>query len=295
MLGQELKMTIETEEVLIGEPFSIHYSVISEEKIDSLIFFDQEDTFSAKISDDQKSDQVSSTYDLEILTAFTDTNYQSNGRYVWRGTYEVTGWDSAYVIIPPELIYIEDSMYVFPAGLVHITSPTLDPNHPLYDINESFTELPQDKFLFLKSYWFFALILALIIALVFIYFKRKPKKEQRISLRAEFLGKIDRLEKSKSFETNLKEYYYDLSIILRRFFAAHLQEQILDKTTGEIEVILTKYGLDQEKVLLTRKLLTQSDMVKFARSTPSIEEVKNVTNYARKIVNEIADLELKDE
>ncbi len=35
----------------------------------------------------------------------------------------------------------------------------------------------------------------------------------------------------------------------------------------------------------------QSDMVKFAKSTPELNEIMSVTNDARKVVNEIVDLD----
>src|SRR5690554_131655 len=297
--AQSLKISIDRESVLIGEPVTLTYTVVSEEKIDSLIYFENTSLFPGKNSANTQQEGVSVPYELEILSPFVDTSYKVNNEFVWRGSYQLTGWDSAYVVIPPEIIYINDSLHVFPAGLIHIISPTVDPSKPIYDINEVFTEIPQDGFSFLKliiSYWVWLVILVLIILGFIIYLrKRKSKVATPLSLRQETLRKIDLLEKSKGYENNLKEYYFDLSILLRRFFAAHYQERILDKTTAEIEVILSDYGLDNEMVLLIHQLLTQSDMVKFAQSKPSLIEVQNVTNDARRVVNEIADLDLNNE
>jgi hypothetical protein len=297
--GQELKISIDKEELLIGEPFTLTYTVISDKKIDSLIYYENESLFSAKNSANTKEQGVNTPYELEILAPFKDTTYKIDNQFVWRGSYQLTGWDSAYVVIPPELIYIADSLQFFPAGLIHITSPAADPSQPIYDINEAFTELPEDDstfFSFIKDYWWWVgFIVAGLLVLAVYLVRRKRREPTPLSLREVTLKKIDLLEKSKGYEKNLKEYYFDLSIVLRRFFAAHYQERILDKTTGEIEVFLSDQGLEQPMILLTRQLLTQSDMVKFAQSKPSLVEVQNITNEARRVVNEIADLDLSNE
>ncbi|HZH86401.1 MAG TPA: hypothetical protein VFD77_03725 [Brumimicrobium sp.] len=297
--GQELKVSIDKEEILIGEPFTLTYTVISNKQIDSLRYDEKETLFPAKNSANRKEEGVNTPYELEVLKSFSDTSYKSDHQFIWQGTYQLTGWDSAYVVIPPELIYIDDSLQFFPAGLVHVISPTADPSKPIYDINEAFTELPQDDSKWLKfiesNWWWLALITLGILVFIFYLSKRKRKEPTPLSLRQETLMQIDLLEKSKGYENNLKEYYFDLSIVLRRFFAAHYQERIMDKTTTEIELILSKHGLERSMVLLTRQLLTQSDMVKFAQSKPSLIEVQNVTNDARRVVNEIADLDLNNE
>ncbi|HAW81051.1 MAG TPA: hypothetical protein DCX27_15870 [Balneola sp.] len=68
--------------------------------------------------------------------------------------------------------------------------------------------------------------------------------------------------------------------------------RMLDKTTGEIEHLLATKGLEKSTIKLVTMILTKSDMVKFARSAPPVSEVFAVTNEARRVVNEIADLEL---
>jgi len=297
--GQDLSIAIDKEEVLIGEPFVLKYTIVSDTKIDTLVYAHQEVLFAAKNSANATEVGVSTPYELEVLKEFKDTSYTKEGQFFWEGSYELTGWDSAYVVIPPQHVQIEDSIHTFPAGLIYINSPVADPSKPIYDINEAFTELPKEDgplLQFLKNNWWWLSLMGLgIIGVVVFLATRKRKEPTPLSLRQSTLQKIDLLEKSKGYESNLKEYYFDLSIILRRFFAAHYQERILDKTTGEIESILSDYGLDQKMVLLTRQLLTQSDMVKFAQSKPSLEEIQSITNDARRVVNEVADLDLENE
>jgi len=109
------------------------------------------------------------------------------------------------------------------------------------------------------------------------------------------LKEIDELEKSKSYEQNLKEYYFDLSIIVRKFFSAHFKERMLDKTSSEIELLLSKKGLEHSTVEVVHKILNQSDLVKFAKSEPPVSDVFVITNDARRVVVEIASLQLNNE
>lgn len=296
--GQKLNISLDKEEVLIGEPFTLTYSVISDVELDSIIYFKYSDFFPGKNSEDDQSQEVNAPYEIEISSPFVDTSYKEGSQYIWKGSYQLIAWDSAYVIIPPEIISIEDSIHIFPAGLIHVLSPVIDGTKPIYDINETFTELPEKNafFVFLNNnWWWIAIVSTLLIGLGIYLIKRSRKEPIPLSLREKTLAKIDELEKSKAYEVDLKEYYYDLSVILRRFFAVHYQIRIMDKTTAEIEVVLAKNGLNKEMILLTRQLLMQSDMVKFAKSIPELREIQNVTNDARRVVNEIADLDQIDD
>lgn len=296
--GQQLNIHLDKEEVQIGEPFKLTYSVISDKRIDSLVYLKKDEVFPGKNTNNSDSEQISTEYSLEIFKEFKDTIYQEGEEFIWKGSYELIAWDSAYVVIPPELISLQDSLYLFPAGLIYVNTPTADPTKPIYDINERFTDLPIKSAFerFILKYWMWIAITLLVLIVLVIYLFRKSRKEVvPLSLREQTLLKINKLEKSKAYEVDLKEYYYDLSMILRRFFAAHYQTKVLDKTSAEIEEILNVNGLDDNMILLTKQLLMQSDLVKFARSKPGLLEIQKVTNDARKVVNEIADLELKDE
>lgn len=297
--GQKLSISINKDQIKIGEPFILTLSVTSNEKLDGLKYISYSSNFPAQSSSNTTEIGVNTAYDLEILTPFSDSSYKENDQFIWKGTYRLTGWDSAYVIIPPQQIYINDSLQFFSAGLVHVTSPHADPSKPIYDINETFTkvQIHESKWLqFLKNnWWWLVAILVGIMILLVVLRKYSRKKRAPLSLRQATLQKIDQLEKSKGYENHLKEYYFDLSIILRRFFAAHYQAPIMDKTTSEIEHILSQHKLDKQMTLLVRQLLSQSDLVKFARSRPEIEEIRGITNKARRVVNEIADLDLTDE
>lgn len=295
--GQKLDISIDKEEIKIGEPVTLSFTVTTKEKLDSIFYSPYSTTFPAK-SSGMREQGISSLMDMEILSEFIDTLYKEDNQYVWKGTYRLTSWDSAYVVIPPEKIYLNDSLFYFPAGLIQVTSPITDASKPIYDIHESFTEFDDEGSIlgFVKKHgWWLGAIIIGLIAFLIINKKKKVKPVIPLSLRQLTLKKIDELEDSKGYEDNLKEYYYNLSIILRRFFDAYYQVPIMDKTTSGIEEILSNYGLDKDIIAVTRKLLSHSDMVKFAKSKPALTEILSITDEARRVVNEVANLDLENE
>jgi hypothetical protein len=294
---QDINLVIDKPEAQIGEPFIATFSIVSENAIDSIRYNPNHPIFFGKETTKDQSSVVNEEYELEIQGIFSDTSYQEGGEFIWKGKYKLVGWDSAYVVLPPEKVYIDDSLHYFPAGLIQITSPQADPSKEIYDINEDFTELASDetgfKAFLTKNWWWLSIILISIIVFVFYKLKRRKKETVvQLSLRERTLKEIDTLEKSKGYEVDLKEFYFDLSLLLRGFLANHYKMRMLDKTTGEIEHILAKKGLEKSTIKLVTMILTKSDMVKFARSAPAVSEVYAVTNEARRVVNEIADLEL---
>lgn len=298
--SQTLNTQLSKPDIQLGERVRITFSIQSESPMDSIRYSTKKGVFPAKSSANGTTQSVSVPYELEIMGLFQDTTYQEGELFIWKGIYEVTGWDSAYVILPPEQITIDDSLFYFPAALIEVSTPNADPVQPIKDINEEFTEIPLKKgfMVFLKENAFLlSLVVLLLAVIIFLLIRSKKGKKPpvELSLREQILQEITALEKSKLYEKNLKEYYFELSMIVRRFFSAHFKERMLDKTSGEIELLLAKKGLEESTIEVINKILNQSDLVKFAKSEPPIAEVFKITNDAKRVVNEVASLELSNE
>lgn len=297
VFGQRIRTHVDHEQVQIGEPFTLTYSIQSAEAIDSIRYDHYDNLFPGKMNVSGDTAGIAKPYELEVMTPFSDTMYRENDSTIWKGRYRLVAWDSAYVVLPPERVYLNDSLHYFPAQLVAVSSPNANPSQPLRDIHEEFTEVPEDHSGLLpflkKNWWWMALVVLVII--VFIAVRRRKQKNSvptPISLRREFIQKIDELEASKRYEEDLKEYYYDLSLLLRRFFARHYQTRVLDKTSREVEAMLAREKVERSTIEVVSKILNQSDMVKFARSTPPVSDVFVITEEARRVIHEIADLDL---
>lgn len=299
ILAQQLSTKLESSNVQIGEPFTVHYLLESKEEIKGVDFHPQEENFIAWESKGQNlsvTSPLNEEYLLEIVGEFQDTSYWEEDHFVWEGIYHLLAWDSAYVILPPQLVMIQDSIFEFPPTLISVDIPNMDSALPLEDINELFTIPPKTPFSlleWLKKYGVFIVLLFLLVG-IYLYFKKQRKKreslfnEKILTPQEVALLAIDQLEKGKSYNEDVKEYYYQLSLILRKFLATHFQTALLDKTTMEVKATLEIYSIEREVIDNIIVLLSQSDMVKFAKSKPAINAIIEVTNSARNVVNIVA-------
>jgi hypothetical protein len=296
--GQILESTISKSEIKIGEPFELNYTI--QTKTTDSIYFNVPVPFLVKESGPMQSIGSAENYELEMLQPFRDTQFVLNNKLIWQGMFVLTGWDSAYVVIPPMPVIVEDSMHYFDAQLINIWSPKADPSKEIFDIKELFSPVPSDSFSFLgflkKNGWWIILILLLG---GFIFWKIKTKNKRlepvvELSLRDQIINEIDKLYDQRLYETNLKEYYFQLSVIIRKFLGTHYSIALMEYTTKEVCVLLKTHAISEDTIIVIQELLNKSDMVKFAKSEPPIHEVVEITNKARQIVDEVAELELNE-
>lgn len=280
-LGQTLNTVFEKEEIEIGEPVRLTFSVVYEDASEEPVYTPHNSSITVKSENGER-------LELEILESFKDTIIHKEGQLIWKGYYNVTCWDSTYITLLPEVVNVGGQEMSFPPALLAVTMPPVNQNVELYDIYEQFTEVkPNANYTIL---WWVVSIAAVIIIAYFLYrfvIKQKTMTVPSLSLKELTLQQINELEESKRYDGHLKEYYADLSIILRRFIGAYYGFSALDKTSNEILALLKPKKLSREVLSEIQLILTKSDMVKFAKSTPPMSEVFEITAQARDVVNEI--------
>ena len=80
-------------------------------------------------------------------------------------------------------------------------------------------------------------------------------------------------------------------MILRMYLTSRYEISLLEKTTYETKLLLTQKGLNDETVEVIARILSESDMVKFAKSEPDVIAILRVSTLARQIVAETSPLE----
>ena len=80
-------------------------------------------------------------------------------------------------------------------------------------------------------------------------------------------------------------------MILRMYLTSRFEISLLEKTTYETKLLLTQKGLNEETVEVIARILSESDMVKFAKSEPETIAILRVSTLARQIVAETSPLE----
>ncbi len=94
---------------------------------------------------------------------------------------------------------------------------------------------------------------------------RKPAHE-RVKIELHRLKDHGYLE-----EKNYKAFYSELSNILRRYLERRFHVEALERTSSELLDELKKLSLEKEVLDEVRDVLTESDLIKFAKFAPSYE------------------------
>lgn len=301
LFSQKVDLHLSEEKVQVGEKFRLIYSIESKIKIDSIPLKLYPQSFpTRKTSFNEEGERITANYELEVIDIIVDTIVEENSNFIITRIYELTAWDSARVVFVPETIYLDDSLFEFPAKMIEVEMPKTDPTQEIYDINELFSAFDDDESSFLSKYGLagVALILGASV-IVFFLLKRKKKTSNEIielPIRERYILKIDKLFESELYDTDLKAYYVELSIILRRFLSENYNIKLMEKTTTEILITLKGLGLKKGTLEDTDLILNQSDLVKFAKSKPPVSDIYKISEKAKSIVVELSPLsEEKDD
>jgi hypothetical protein len=296
-VSQKLSSNVSVKKILIGEPIMVTYSVTLD-KNGTIDFEEEHDNIIGNTAGGGTLSKRDAKF--EITEAFTDTTKFKNNDKEWIGRYTVTIWDSGTFILPAPRIYIDDSLFKFQDLVIYANYTKPVKGVDLYDINESFTKIPEEPFSlpeFLGKNWWWMILLLLIIPIYFIARRKKgdqmpPPLFKAMTLKERTLLAIDALDNEKLWEKDkLKEHFVELSYILRSYLTARYSIAVLEKTTYETKLLLTQKGLNEDTVENIGKILSESDMVKFAKSKPEVISILRVSTLARQIVAETSPLD----
>lgn len=299
--GQKLNARVSESQLMIGQPITLTYSVKTK-LTDTIIFKPKKDNIEA-LATIEGSSLSSEGINFEIVDEFQDTFIVRQQKKEWVGQYVVTAWDSGAFTLSGPTITINDSTYIFDDVTIicHLTDP-ID-GVDLYDIKENYAEIPPKPFSFgdfIKEHWWWIGLIALgLISYFTIKRIQKRKREMQeveddrpISLKERTLIAIEALEEAKLWEKDqLKDHFVELSYILRSYLTSRYNVSLLEKTTYETTLILTRKGLEKETVNTIVRILSQSDMVKFAKSKPETVSILRVSTLAKQVVAETSPLD----
>jgi len=304
LFAQQGKTTLSQNSILVGEKITLTYTITFPKN--KTFKFTPENSVIPSYRKARNGILTNSTSnDIEILTPFHDSLYTKNSEKVWIGRYEITAWDSGTYVLANANIIIDDSTYQFPqvelsCGLVKAIK-----DQDIYDIRENFAEIPEEplsvkiKTFAKNNWWWLALIGAAILGL-FIYFRLKKvnrviPKIRELPLKERTLLAIDALEKARLWEKGqLKEHFIELSFILRSYLSSRYSINLLEKTTHETKLLLQHKGLHEETIRVIISILSESDMVKFAKSQPEEIAVLKISQLARQVIAETSPIEFEN-
>ena len=153
-------------------------------------------------------------------------------------------------------------------------------------------EMERDWWALVKPLLIGLLILALIAAGIIFYrrwkagkallpvFEKPPRPAHEVAVeRLDALGQTDLLATGQ-----VKAYYIELSDIVRTYIEDGLHVPALESTTTDLMPILRQAEVQPEVMDMLHVILTESDLVKFAKHTPSRENSEESVRLAYEVI-----------
>ncbi|MDP5158241.1 MAG: BatD family protein [Flaviramulus sp.] len=264
----QVKSTIDSTKIMIGEQITYHIQV--ETDTISLVVFPEGQTFSP----------------LEMIESYDTDTIKNKDKYNLIKKYGLTQFDSGKYTIPRQKIIIGDKTFFTDSLKVEVTDVAIDTlKQGLYDI-KPLIEVKKSS----SDWWKYLLLTLLIIGIFafliywFIWRKKPLTEEEQIALlppydRAKLaLKKLDECQYLEN--ENLKDYYSDLTFIIRKYLDEKVYDRALESTTDELinRLRILKDGnqvdLSFDDIKNLESILKRADLVKFAKSEPDIELAK---------------------
>ncbi len=281
MFSQVPRTSISKNKIELGEEVRLTYSIAinSDEKL--IEFEPNKKILSGVIEKYQNKTSKA----LEIVKKFSDSIIQRKSTSIWRGVYRLVAWDTGTFIIKGASIKFHDSIYRFPPVELKVSLAQKIKNLSIYDIRESFTTIDESFSIsrFLKdSWWWMLLVLLVTVGWIILSVRRKRKNESSvISFAERSIQELEKLAKKRLWEKGkLKEHFIQFSMIFRSYLSQQHQINLLDKTTKETILILKRKKISDEHIRLIEFILNESDMVKFAKSTPNTIDIESLIQTA---------------
>ena len=238
------------------------------------------------------------TKGIEIIGSSIDTIVSKDGYITVRHNYLITSFDSALYYIP-EFPFVAngDTIYSYSLSLKVLTVPidTTSQEIAIADI-KPIVDAPIDWRSVIVKILIGVLTIAILL-IIYILVKRHIKKKkllaQTIEKRPEVvktcdeiaLEKLEIIRREKIWQAGkLKEYYTDVTDVLREYIEARFGVVTFERTSSEIVDSLSFIQKTYPNALnLLSRIFDTSDMVKFAKLVPDFnmhtDTLKNAVEF----------------
>ena len=206
-------------------------------------------------------------------------------------------YDSGYYAVPPLRFVVNgdtaNSLFTQPLFLQVHTVHTDTSAKKLKDVKTVLNEPFSWKWYQEQFYWGLA-ILAILVTAIIIARKYLRKKEQpeaepekpKVPPHITALETLERIKQEQAWkEGKVKEYYSAISDTVRLYIEERFSVNALESTTDEIMLAFRSLVVDPQSKDKLNQMLMLSDLVKFAKLTPSETEHNITLQHAFDFVN----------
>ena len=208
----------------------------------------------------------------------------------------VAYYDSGTVVVPPVMVPYAISGDT--AGRFAATNTMTIAVHTVaVDTSKAYRDLkpPMSIPITLAELALYAGIVVVAAGLAYLGYRWWKKRKERLAgLRPQApprpadvlaLEELGALKNKKLWQQGMvKEYYSEVTEIIRRYFERRYAVKALEQTTDEILDALRGVAVPQDALGYTMKMLQLADLVKFAKFTPGIPDHEEMLTLAYDIV-----------
>lgn len=227
------------------------------------------------------------TKSIEIISksAIDSIVNAQTGETMYRQQLVVTSFDTGFLVIPPLLFNVKGpgetaaEIRQTEALLISVSGVAVDMQAEIKDL-KPVMQAPYTLRDFLP--WILlALAIALLALLGWFYYQSRKKKKPLIKLTLRqpkpahvlALEKLEVLKMKQLWQKGqIKEYYSNLTDILREYFEARFGVNAAEMTSDEIISAMKDHMADAQRLNDLHTILELSDMAKFAKARPLAAE-----------------------
>jgi hypothetical protein len=214
--------------------------------------------------------------------------------------YILTGFDSGAFYIPQQQIFVKNQAFLTDSLLINIATIAIDTlkvkKFPIKSIKkEPYTF---DDF---RIYIYLILAILAIIGFWIYWFVIKKRKEtedaptyRTLPPFEEAILRLNELDEKLLWQNNkVKEYYSELTEIVRGYIERELKVPALENTTDEVLAMIKDFKnadsieTSKETIKKLKDLLQEADLVKFAKSKPLAIEIEDDRRDAEFIIGNL--------
>ncbi|MBI9040756.1 hypothetical protein [Lutibacter sp.] len=209
--------------------------------------------------------------------------------------YLLTSFDSGVYIIPRQQILINNSKYLTDSLLINVATVQVDTlKQKMFEIKSIKSE-PKTFDDYKHLLWWLLLLVALIGVALYFIFRKKKEKEIVVYVAPiqEAFKRLKELDEKQLLQQNkVKIYYSELTDIVRTYIEKDINIPALESTTNELIETINDFnessniGISKETIQQLKRVLQSADLVKFAKSNPIVEEIKEDRNTVELILKD---------
>lgn len=216
---------------------------------------------------------------IELIGVSKIDTLAENNWNTYNQTITVTAFDSGSYVFPAISVFSTDSQCLGTTNPLpfEVTTLPVDTTLAIKDINQpvrvplTFKEVLPVILIILGI----ILLIALIVYMIMRFAKNRKPKEVKVISKPKVkphitaLAQLEELRRKKLWEVgNVKEYYSELTDIIRTYMEGRWDIYAMEMVTEEIMGELHRINLSPEVCAMMKQILETADLVKFAKWQP---------------------------